>query len=246
MKNYRFFLGLLTSVLVISLLLADFVMAEQPILVYLNGQLIKADVEPHIVNGRIYLPVRAFCEALGAKVNWDADNSVVNIELNNNTTPETEEDSDASLIQSKKAPNLVGAYAMIIDELYRIDPGLNHDIKYIAIDTSGMANLTAQEKIELLKIIDDKYDLVILNKTEEELAREGYIKNIEPKGDRHYENIEEGILISISDKPIEKNTITLFANKYRSALGAMGYSELILEYKDGNWVIKSYGSMIAS
>lgn len=246
-KHFRFFLGLLIGIVVTSLLFSDSVMAERSILVYLNGKIIKADVEPHIVDGRIYLPVRAFCEALGAKVTWDDKNSIVNIVLDNNTTTEAGEEPNSRLIPIKKAPNLVEAYAMVIDEIYTIDPALNDGIKYLAIDTSGMANLTDQEKRKLINLFrDNQYGLIVLNKTHEELIKEGYIKNINDHEEYPYYRFLEGILISITDKPMENNMISMLAMKSRSSLGAMGYGDLKIEYKDGSWVITTKGIQVAS
>jgi len=313
MKKFRFVLGLLTGILAASLLLSDFVMAEQPILIYLNGKSIQTDVmkpylvngriyvplraffevlgaqvtwdnknsvvnieldtdltsqtsknqnsdllqgnkapnilvylngksiknvEPYIINGRVYLPVRAFCETLGAQVTWDANNSIVNIELDKDTTSKEGPDANSSLFKSKEAPNLVEAYAMIIDELYKIYPDLNHDIKYLDINTSGIVNLTDQEKTKLLKLIDDKYDLIILNKTQKELEKEGYINKYLDHG-FPYEEFQEGIRINIYESPTKNSTITMTAEKYRKDFDQIGRVAFRIEYKDGNWVLTS-------
>ena len=46
---------------------------------FYNGQEIKADTSPININSRIYMPVRALAEAMGAKVSWDQESSQVNI-----------------------------------------------------------------------------------------------------------------------------------------------------------------------
>ena len=43
---------------------------------------------------------------------------------------------------SKEISDLTCAYTMVIDKLYNEDMALNHDIKYIAIDTSLINNLS--------------------------------------------------------------------------------------------------------
>ena len=56
--------------------------AASPIKLIVNGQEIKPDVPPQIINGRTMVPVRWVAEALGANVQWDANNkegSVVKI-----------------------------------------------------------------------------------------------------------------------------------------------------------------------
>ena len=39
--------------------------------VYFNGELMKFDVQPRIINGRTMVPLRFISEKLGATVNWD-------------------------------------------------------------------------------------------------------------------------------------------------------------------------------
>lgn len=310
-RNFKLFLGLLTGILAGLCLFPEYAAAEQPILVYLNGKSIQADVKPCLVNGRVYLPVRAFCEALGAQVTWDEKNSVVNIELDNDltqagenqnsgllqgekapnilvclngksmnniepyvvngrvylpvrafcetlgalvtwdaksgnvyiesdnsVTPEAGRDTNSISTPIKKAPNLVEAYAMIIDDLYTIYPDLNYNIKYLDIDTSIIVNLTDQEKTKLLKLVDDKYDLIILNKTRQELEKEGYIKNSD-NVNYQYPEFPEGIKFTIFDHPVNNNSIKMTAFKFRREFDLVGRVDFKMEYKNGSWIIES-------
>lgn len=236
-RNFKLFLGLLTGILAGLCLFPEYAAAEQPILVYLNGKSIQADVKPCLVNGRVYLPVRAFCEALGAQVTWDEKNSVVNIELDNDLT-QAGENQNSGLLQGEKAPNLVEAYAMIIDDLYTIYPDLNYNIKYLDIDTSIIVNLTDQEKTKLLKLVDDKYDLIILNKTRQELEKEGYIKNSD-NVNYQYPEFPEGIKFTIFDHPVNNNSIKMTAFKFRREFDLVGRVDFKMEYKNGSWIIES-------
>ncbi len=45
--------------------------------VYLNGEKLTFDVNPYIENDRTLVPMRAIFEAVGATVEWDADNKTV-------------------------------------------------------------------------------------------------------------------------------------------------------------------------
>ncbi len=45
--------------------------------VYLNGEKLTFDVNPYIENDRTLVPMRAIFEAVGATVEWDADNRTV-------------------------------------------------------------------------------------------------------------------------------------------------------------------------
>ncbi|MFZ5967336.1 MAG: hypothetical protein ACOYVK_09200 [Bacillota bacterium] len=126
----------------------------------------------------------------------------------------------------------VEAYAMVIDQLYAEDSGLNHDIKYIALDTSLMVNLTDEGKEKLLEQLEN-YGFEVLNMTFEELEKQGYIQEL---------FFKEGILFRIEDEPIKNNTITMKASKWRSGTGAIGFEDLIIKYKNGQWEITSLGS----
>ncbi len=55
------------------------VLAAGPIDLYINGQEIKPDVAPMIVQGRVILPARAILEPLGATFTWDSKSRTVTI-----------------------------------------------------------------------------------------------------------------------------------------------------------------------
>ncbi len=126
----------------------------------------------------------------------------------------------------------VGAYTTVIDKLYNEDMALNHDIKYIAVDTSLINNLSEEQKSELLKEIE-KYGYIVLDMTFDKLEEQGYIEEL---------YFKEGILFNIEDKPMSGNAILMNVSKWRSGLGAIGYNDLKVEYKNGNWKITKTGS----
>gem|GEM_PF-2028324 len=53
--------------------------AANPLKIIVNGEEIKTDVSPQIINGRTMVPVRSVVEALGANVDWDEQNKEVSI-----------------------------------------------------------------------------------------------------------------------------------------------------------------------
>lgn len=127
----------------------------------------------------------------------------------------------------KQKPDTVKAYMMIIDQLYKEDSALNHDIKYLALDTSLMVNLSNEGKDELLNQLKD-YGHEILDMSFEELEKQGYIQDV---------YFKEGVLFRIEDKEIKNNSITMKASKWRSGLGAIGYNEVTIKYNNGEWEI---------
>lgn len=133
---------------------------------------------------------------------------------------------------SQEIQDPVGAYSTVIDKLYNESVALNHDIKFIAIDTSLINNLSEEQKSDLLKDVE-KYGYEVLDMTFEELEEQGYIEDL---------YFKEGILFKLKDKPISRNSILMNVSKWRSGLGAIGYNDLKVEYKNGNWKIKMTGS----
>ena len=109
---------------------------------------------------------------------------------------------------------------------------LNHDIKYIAIDTSLINNLSEDQKSALLKDVE-KYGYIVLDMTFEELEEQGYIDDL---------YFKEGILFKIEDRPMSGNSILMDVSKWRSGLGAIGYDDLKVQFKSGNWKITKIGS----
>lgn len=63
--------------IIASTLFSVKVYAQQDITVMVNGEVIQFDVAPQLVNDRTMLPARAIFEALGAKVTWFGDDSLV-------------------------------------------------------------------------------------------------------------------------------------------------------------------------
>ena len=56
------------------------VMAEEKMIyVTVDGEAVKFDVLPQIINDRTMVPVRAISEAFGCTVNWDNDTKTVEI-----------------------------------------------------------------------------------------------------------------------------------------------------------------------
>lgn len=50
-----------------------------PIDIDINGSLIKCEQKPILIDGTTYLPLRAFSDAIGAAIEWDAENGVATI-----------------------------------------------------------------------------------------------------------------------------------------------------------------------
>lgn len=73
----KFGQGLIVGFLLATLLISGIAWASNPIKLIVNGQEIKTDVAPQMINSRVFVPVRFVAEALGAQVEWDPENWAV-------------------------------------------------------------------------------------------------------------------------------------------------------------------------
>ena len=64
-------------VLVFSMFTGFSVLAEKPVTVTVDGQMVNFDVQPRLIGGRTMVPLRAIFEALGATVKWDEASQTV-------------------------------------------------------------------------------------------------------------------------------------------------------------------------
>lgn len=133
---------------------------------------------------------------------------------------------------SKEELDMVWAYTTVIDKLYNEDTALNSDIKYIAVDTSLIKNLSDEQMSILLKKVED-YGYIVLDMTFKELEEQGYIDDL---------YFKEGILFKLEDVSKSKNSIIMDVSKWRSGLGAIGYDDLVVKYQNGKWEVKKTGS----
>ncbi|BBB92660.1 MAG TPA: copper amine oxidase N-terminal domain-containing protein [Methylomusa anaerophila] len=74
-KKWSIIIG---SIILISIFITG-VFADSPIKLIVNGQEIKPDAAPQIINGNTMVPISWVAKALGADVKWDKQNNAVNI-----------------------------------------------------------------------------------------------------------------------------------------------------------------------
>jgi len=89
---------ILIAVVVLICGLAAATWADQPIKLVVNGKEIKPDVPAQITGDRTMVPVRWIAEALGAEVEWDAENRTVIIRTKG-STPESPESDQAAVFK---------------------------------------------------------------------------------------------------------------------------------------------------
>lgn len=121
----KLFTALLAGTLIIGLSTAAY--AGASIKMFYNGQEVKNNVSPINMNGRIFAPIRALAEAMGAKVSWDKESNQVNIIGNDQSAqirmlehalaPKSASDAAISWAQGVQTRNGAWQYAVMTPEM---------------------------------------------------------------------------------------------------------------------------------
>ena len=143
----------------------------------------------------------------------------------------------------------------MLNDLWGKDEGLNGDVKYISVDLAA-TSLTPAERSAVAWTFAQSHSAEPLELNYEQLCEEGYISGLE--GEDIFPAWENGVLFTITetDDPVTfnlpslseggelpsmtqyniKNTVSFDASKWRTALGAYGFSECVaVQNNDGVW-----------
>ena len=132
---------------------------------------------------------------------------------------------------------LSDAFYHIIKEIYAIDPGLNHEIKYVAVDIEGVYKNVRWFLYESLRqwAATHDYELIIDNYTG--LVESGYI--VEPSFDGSESDYRmgfiDGILLQFNIAAFNGEKLIVDAQKYRSPRGSVG-ATFTARFEDSNWI----------
>lgn len=163
MKNKSFFAGMITMLIIVSLLgtAAAVSTTKTAELVYrdikitLDGEQITPKdangvvVEPFIIDGTTYLPVRAVADAMGLYSTWNGDTNTVELSKNNPEEPvaDTVDITGATLTYSYGVPRLYLDISNYLNsDIERVD------IKINCYDAYGEAVFTTYNGYTLKKI----------------------------------------------------------------------------------------------
>lgn len=146
-------------------------------------------------------------------------------------------------------------YLRVLNDLWGKDEGLNGDIEYISVDLAA-TSLTPAERSAVAWTFAQSHSAEPMELSYEQLCTEGYISGL--TGENTFPQWEKGILFTITetDDPVTfnlpslseggelpsmtqyniKNTVSFDASKWRTALGAYGFSECVAaQDNDGVW-----------
>lgn len=120
-------------------------------------------------------------------------------------------------------------YSIALDSIMEVDPGLNSEMDFIAIDFTKIDRLKEATKKTILEYIKKKYKLDVMEATFEELKEQGFYNPDTSSLD--------GVLLRVEEVEFRMNDEVFFeGTKFRSGLGAIGI-EGIVHFKE-KWQIK--------
>ncbi len=129
-------------------------------------------------------------------------------------------------------------YRQALFDLMETDEGLNGGARYLGVDLSGAANLTGGEKLALQYLLEQRYGLSVLPGTFDELCEQGYI-------DRDALYWEDGVLLRIALVEDGTDTFRFDAEKWRSGLGAIYWTDCTAARGADGWTYEAGGFAIS-
>lgn len=129
-------------------------------------------------------------------------------------------------------------YRQVLFDLMETDEGLNGGARYLGVDLSGVANLTGGEKLALQYLLEQRYGLSVVPGTFDELCEQGYI-------DRDALYWEDGVLLRIALVEDGTDTFRFDAEKWRSGLGAIYWTDCTATRGADGWTYEVGGFAIA-
>lgn len=141
----------------------------------------------------------------------------------------------------KQGDDLVGLCRQVITDLWAEDSGLNGGAEILGFDFSTLTNLADCERtaLEYLVSCDVGLGLQYVTGTWEELCEQGYI-------DRENLYWENGVFLSITLEEEGSGTFRFEAEKWRSGLGAIFFTDCTAKRGcDGKWSYEIGGFAIA-
>lgn len=129
-------------------------------------------------------------------------------------------------------------YRQVLFDLMETDDGLNGGARYLGVDLSGAANLTGGEKLALQYLLEQQYGLSVLPGTFDELCEQGYI-------DRDALYWEDGVLLRIALVEDGTDTFRFDAEKWRSGLGAIYWTDCTAARGADGWTYEVGGFAIS-
>ncbi|MBP1757904.1 MAG: hypothetical protein H6Q61_153 [Firmicutes bacterium] len=130
-------------------------------------------------------------------------------------------------------PDIVALYRSVLNDLYERDTALNDGIVFIAMDFTRAENLTQEEKDTLAQQFAEDTGLEVRFSTYRDLLDQRLI--VYSEGTSSFTFFETGILFTFVTEEVEDGSFEFTADKWRSSLGAYGFSDCTATLRDGSW-----------
>ncbi|WP_105616416.1 peptide ABC transporter substrate-binding protein [Vallitalea okinawensis] len=117
-------------------------------------------------------------------------------------------------------------YRIALDSAMDIDPALNHEMKYIAIDSNSLKEMTLKDKTRIFTYFENKYNVDVIEASYEELKAEGLVNK---------DSSIDGVLLSIESSRIIFSNVYLEGSKFKSGLGAIGFKSTVSYVGINKW-----------
>ena len=148
--------------------------------------------------------------------------------------------------------DLCGFYLKVLDDLWNADAGLNSDVTMVGLDLSNApGGLTRGEKAALAWRFGELHDVWVVEGTMEEIKEAGYLAPYGESSESYW--WEDGCMFVIEanewaeDEIYSLPVLKFNAHKWRSPLGAYGFSECSAVWPQmGTWTEYNIGAQFIS
>ena len=140
---------------------------------------------------------------------------------------------EASPPPEEKDNDVVELYRTVFNDLYEMDTALNSDIEFIALDLTRVENLSQEQQESLAQLLVEDTGLEVRFSTYKDLLDQRLI--VYSEGDSSFTLFETGILFTFVTEDLEEDSFRFSADKWRSSLGAYGFSDCTATLTDDGW-----------
>ncbi|MCI3919231.1 hypothetical protein MO973_03155 [Paenibacillus sp. TRM 82003] len=129
---------------------------------------------------------------------------------------------------SEPKNNMGEIYRLALDAFIPLWDGITNDLKYIAIDTGNLNDITDGDLNKILRHFE-RYSVGVMQASLEDLEKDGLLLN----GRARY---TEGILLRVKSTEIAENKVVIEGSLYKSAKAAIG-TKVVIEFINGKWKV---------
>ena len=122
------------------------------------------------------------------------------------------------------------AYVKALCSIYELDPGLNGEIDFIAVDPVGMKDATTDELYQIRSLLSHETGMKVKLMTMEQLKEQGHF-------DEESYSLKDCVLLSFDEVQYTPEKLILKGQKYRSGLGAI-FTDTVVIRQESGWKIE--------